>query len=132
MRKDTLEEEVSNSLKTLYKMITDHPVLENIPEWLGMGVIESARHFQDYGVAFYDIKTAAYFLTIIAVIFMFIRKKVGFKIYVLAQIVSVFAVFYGLGLNSASIIATITTGLIALVFILLYKKWFLKEVNSIN
>ncbi|MFT4722821.1 MAG: hypothetical protein ACI897_000900, partial [Flavobacteriales bacterium] len=54
---DLREEEVSHTLKNLYHSLGDNPVLENIPDWIGIGVIESARHFQNFGMTYYDLKT---------------------------------------------------------------------------
>ena len=127
---DLREEEVSHTLKTLYHSLGDNPLLENIPDWIGIGVIESARHFQNFGMTYYDLKTGVYYLTILAVCLMFMQKKIGFWIYLSAQLLAVFALLYALGITSASLLAATLTLAMSILFITLYKKLFYNKLKD--
>jgi len=128
--RDMREKEVSNTLKNLYNSKGSNPELENVPEWFNAGVIESARHFQDFGMAYYDLKTVVYFVTILAIVLMFLQKKTGFWVYLLAQSLAVFAVLFALGINTISLLATALTALTSLLFIVLYKKLFYNKLED--
>ena len=124
------EEEVSHTLKSLYHSLGDNPILEKIPDWLGAGVIESARHFQDFGMAYYDLKTGVYYLTILAVCLMFLQKKIGFWIYLVAQLLAVFAILYALGITNVSFLAAMFTLAASTLFVTLYKKLFYNKLKD--
>lgn len=124
------EEEVSHTLKSLYHSLGDSPILEKIPDWIGAGVIESARHFQDFGMAYYDLKTGVYYLTILAVCLMFMQKKIGFWIYLVAQLLAVFAVLYGYGITNVSFLAATLTLAASSLFVRLYKKLFYNKLKD--
>ncbi len=128
--RDMREEEVSHTLKSLYHSLGDNPILEKIPDWLGAGVIESARHFQDFGMAYYDLKTGVYYLTILAVCLMFMQKKIGFWIYLVAQLLAVFAVLYGYGITNVSFLAAMFTLAASTLFVTLYKKLFYNKLKD--
>jgi len=128
-RIENLEEEVSLSLKNLFKLQEKFPYLQEVPEWLGSAMVECARTYQDYGVDFFHLKTGIYYLTIVAVILMFLWKKPGFWLYVIAQILGVLAVFLAIGFNVVALGAALLVGLISYLFIRLYKKHFYVNLN---
>ncbi len=122
----TLEEDVANTLLDTYRHVNDHHTLENVPEWLGESFVTCARHYQDFGVDFFYLKTAIYFLTIASVILMFLRKKSGYNLYLIVQLITLLAIFYGLGFSSVPVIIALVSALFSVAFIVLYKKLFLK------
>lgn len=125
-----LEEDVSQALMNLYTLISKQPFLEDFPDWIGTGAVEAAKHYQDFGVTFFHLKTSVYLLTIVAVVLMFLWKKIGFQLYVATQLFLIFSIIYGFGTNVAAIILAIMSGFICLIFILLYKKYFLIPLNK--
>lgn len=127
--RDLREEEVSHTLKNIWNSLGENIALDDIPDWVVMGVIESARHFQDFGMAYYDLKTGVYYLTILAVCLMFMQKKIGFWIYLVAQLLAVFAILYALGFSSVSLLAVTLTLFASILFVTLYKSLFYNRLK---
>jgi len=81
-------------------------------------------------MAYYDLKTGVYYLTILAVCLMFMQKKIGFWIYLAAQLLAVFAVLYGYGITNVSFLAATLTLAASTLFVRLYKKLFYNKLKD--
>ncbi|MFK7755622.1 MAG: hypothetical protein AB8B53_01680 [Flavobacteriales bacterium] len=128
----TLEADVKSTLKELYITLNDNPVLEKIPDWIGEAAVTCAKNFQENGVTFFHFKTLLYIMTIISVILMFLWKRIGFYIYVLAQIGAMISLFVAFKVNTGAIALALLSGLLSLIMILFYKKHFLKPLDQLN
>ncbi len=126
----TLETDVKNTIKNLYLTLNENPVLEEMPEWMGEAAVECAKNYQTHGVTFFHFKTILYLITIASVVLMFLWRRLGYYVYILAQIGAIAALFVAFRFNMGSFFLAILSALMSLIMILLYKRHFLNVLNQ--